>query len=243
MKKYLMLLGADIKNMGRDPMLLFASGAPLLLLALMRLGVPAARDLLAAYVPFDLAQFYPLIAVFFSLLPAMLWGLTTAFLYLDEKDNGLTAYFFITPLRKSGYLAYRLSFPLVFSFAFTVLLAATNGLVVFTLWQIMVFAVLSSVLSLVFFFALAALAHNKVEGLALGKALGVILLGPVASGILPSPLKYLGAIFPPFWSAEFLFASMNRGPAWYLVLAAGAAVALHALPLVLLFRRYLKNLA
>jgi fluoroquinolone transport system permease protein len=243
MKKYLLLLGADLKNMGRDPMLVFASAAPLLLLALMRFAVPPARDLVAAYLSFDLTQFYPLIAVFFSLLPALLWGLTTAFLYLDEKDTGITAYLFITPLRKNGYLAYRLSFPLVFSFVFTVILTLANGLVTFTVLQVLVYAALSSCLSLVVFFALAAFAHNKVEGLALGKALGVIMMGPVAAGLLPGPLKYLGGVFPPFWSAEFVFASMSRMPVWYLALVLGAALTLHALPLLFLFRRYLKNLA
>jgi fluoroquinolone transport system permease protein len=242
MKKYLIMLGADFKNMGRDPLLFLPSAAPLLILLLMRVGVPYLNRLLITYTAIDISAYYPFLVLFFSLMPAMLWGLTTAFLCLDENDNRISTYLFITPLRRTGYLVYRISFPVLFSFLFTLLLTAANGLVVFPVLMIFIFSLFSSCLGLFFFLALTVFAHNKVEGLALGKALGVILLGPVAAGLLPAPLKYIGGILPPFWPVEYMLTTGNGSAAFYRLITIGIALCLHAIPIAYLFRRYLRKL-
>jgi fluoroquinolone transport system permease protein len=242
MKKYLILLSADFKNMGRDPMLILSSVAPILLLAVMRFGVPLASELLHTYTSFDLKEYYMLIALFLSLLPAMLWGFMTAFLSLDEHDNRISSYLFITPIRKTGYLCYRLSFPLVFSCTFTLIMLSLNGLAVFTSVEILFFAFFSSLLGLFFFLTLVTFAHNKVEGLALGKALGVVLLGPIASFILPVPLKYIGCIFPPFWSAELVVHLKSGAAVLDIILIMGTALCAHILPLIFLYKRYMRSL-
>jgi len=242
MKKYLRLLSADFKNIGRDPMLILSTAAPFLLLAILRWGVPMAAQLLGTYLSFDLKKYYLLIALFLCLLPAMLWGFLTAFLSLDEHDSRVSSYLFITPLKKSGYLCYRLSFPLVFSGFFTILMLSLNGLVYFTIAQVLLYAMFSSFLGLFFFFTLVTFAHNKVEGLALGKMLGVILLGPVAGYLLPAPLKYIGGILPPFWSAELVLALRSGAAALDLTLILGTALCVHVFPLIFLFKRYMRSL-
>ncbi|MBN1797096.1 MAG: hypothetical protein JW822_00870 [Spirochaetales bacterium] len=242
MKKYICLLSSDFKNIGRDPLLILASAAPLLLLAVMRFGVPLAAELLRTYVSFNLEEYYVLIALFLSLLPAMLWGFMTAFLSLDEHDSGISSYLFITPLRKSGYLCYRLSFPLLFSCFFTVLMLGLNGLIYFTVVQVLFYAGFSSLLGLFFFLTMITFAHNKVEGLALGKALGVVLLGPVAGYLLPVPLKYIGGIFPPFWSSELILALRNGTAVLQLSLIMSVALCVHLVPLIFLFKRYVRSI-
>jgi fluoroquinolone transport system permease protein len=242
MKKYMRLLSTDFKNIGRDPLLIFSSAAPLLLLAVMRFGVPLTAVLLQNYLSFNLKEYYVLIALFLSLLPSMLWGFMTAFLSLDEHDSRISSYLFITPLRKSGYLCYRLSFPLLFSCFFTVLLLAFNGLIFFSVVQVLFYAGFSSLLGLFFFLTMVTFAHNKVEGLALGKALGVVLLGPVAGYLLPVPLKYIGGIFPAFWSSELILAFRNGTAPLQLILIMSIAFCVHLVPLIFLFKRYLIKL-
>lgn len=49
---------------------------------------------------------------------------------------------------------------------------------------------------------LASIANNKVEGLAIGKATGVILIVPCLTCIVKSNWLFLLSAFPTFWVSE-----------------------------------------
>ncbi|MBP8292231.1 MAG: hypothetical protein KAX65_05625, partial [Caldilineaceae bacterium] len=53
--------------------------------------------------------------------------------------------------------------------------------------------------------ALATLAQNKVQGLALMKAAGIVLFPPVVAYFVAQPWQWLLAILPTWWPAQVLW--------------------------------------
>jgi fluoroquinolone transport system permease protein len=82
---------------------------------------------------------------------------------------------------------------------------------------------------------LVAFAQNKVQGLALAKILGALMVGPVAAWFMPEEWQVLAGIVPPFWPVKALWVAARGGPWWPWVMG-GALI--HAVLLWLLLRRF-----
>ena len=86
---------------------------------------------------------------------------------------------------------------------------------------------------------LAALAKNKVEGLAVMKGLGIFLLVPVAAWFVPEPWQWLLGVFPTFWATKGYWLASTGEP--YLWVAACGFVYASAI-VALLLRRFQSGL-
>jgi len=71
---------------------------------------------------------------------------------------------------------------------------------------------------------LVTVASNKVEGLAVAKALGIMMAAPFAGYLLKSPLSLMAGLLPPFWPTMAIVMGYNRGSAFWLYVLAGTAV-------------------
>jgi len=83
---------------------------------------------------------------------------------------------------------------------------------------------------------LAAFASNKVEGLAMTKAFGILFFAPVVGYFINSNWQYAAGIAPTYWVSKALLAGVGNGGGYWAYVAAGAAV--HILIIVLLLRRF-----
>ena len=92
MGKITALLKGDYKNISRDSILILVSIAPMLILLLLRFGLPLTSVLLLEKLSFDLSEYYPLIVSFMILLVPMMYGMITGFMILDERDENLLTY-------------------------------------------------------------------------------------------------------------------------------------------------------
>ncbi len=240
MGKLTALLKGDYKNISRDSILILVSIAPVLILLLLRFGIPLISALLLDKLSFDLSIYYPLIVSFMMQLTPMMFGMITGFMILDERDEDLLIYLSITPLGKTGYLGFKLLSPVFMSFIFTLILFVFNGLVPFSGIRAVPVALLIAMEAPIIALFLAAFAGNKIEGLALGKAYGIILLAPFAAWFIKSNLQFVAGILPTFWvSKGYLLQGGSVTLFWFYI---GMGFVVHLI-YILVFLKIFRNKA
>jgi fluoroquinolone transport system permease protein len=230
--------GNDLRNVLRDPVLLTFLLAPLFAVALLRLAVPFAAAYLDRRYGFDLTAYYPLLLSLVLIgLPGG-FGSLVGFMFLDERDDDTLNALRVTPISMTGYVGYRISAAVAASFLYVLGCVYLTGLVPASLLPNLVpAALLAGLFSPVAALMLVALADNKVEGIAISKALGVFLLGPLAAYFVGSDWQILLGALPTYWPARAFWVAADGGNAWPFLLI-GAA---YNLSLVFLLMRLLKK--
>ena len=194
------LIVSDAMNISRDPMLVFAvvlSLAPAAAFALWRDALNS--EALAAFGVEDFARYVAPIAL---LLPAALVGWVTGFLLLEDRDDGSLLAIDVTPLGKSGFVAYRVTVTALVVIGVS-LFSARLIVPQIALGTAVALAVLVAGYAVLAAVVLPAVARNKVEGLALTKLTNIASIVPLVA-IIPSPWRYLGGLVPSFWVGELL---------------------------------------
>jgi fluoroquinolone transport system permease protein len=204
--KWSLLVRADFRHVLRDEMLLFALCGPVILTVLLSFGFPAVQAWVQATWAVDIGVYASFVLSFFMLLTPLILGMIAGFIMLDERDEGVLHYYAITPLKKSGYVLYRLTVPVGFGFLLTGGMYVFSGLAADFSWRIVPVLLLLATFTPMLALFLSAFAHNKVEGIALAKACGVLFLAPVAAYFFSSGWSYLAGILPPFWAAKAFLA-------------------------------------
>jgi len=164
----------------------------------------------------DLSVYLPVIVGFvFIWLAPLSVGLWSTLLFLEEKENGLKT-IALLPISRSGFLAYRLWLPGLYSF-FLVLL----GLVVCSP-QVQSYALLSGVsfvaalqtplLTLLLF----RFSSTRVQALQLSQLLRLIEFGVLFAFFWPAQWQNLaGLVFPPYWILKtYLIGGQGLNEAW-----------------------------
>ena len=208
MKKIMVLALNDVKNIRRDSMLLPIIIAPIMLTLLARFGIPAIRIIVLEKLSFDIYPYYDFIALLFLMVIPMMVSIIEGFILLDDKDDEMLSYFAITPLTKSGYLKYRLMSSLIMCFILINLFLLFSNLVKYSFLKFMLLSFLASLEGAIGAIILATFASNKVEGLALSKALSLLILPPAIAYFVKSKLHWLGAFIPHFWMEKSFMAAL-----------------------------------
>lgn len=230
---------ADVRNIYRDGVLLMVLFAPVLIILVARYLVPLAANLILDRTGFQLAEHYSLIIGFMVLLTPMMFGIITGFLILEERDEEIITYLSVTPLSRSGYIAYRLTAPVLASFLVSFLFLGITGLTPFKPLPAMMVALTVSLEAPIMALFLAAFANNKVEGMALSKAFGIMFLAPFAAYFIRSGWEYLAGIFPTFWITKSFLAIYRPQGNFWLFIAIGLAS--HTLFIMMLLKRFLRR--
>ena len=227
----------DLKSIKRDSLLIYMLIIPPLMVLLVRLILPWLTNRLADNFAFDLVPYYPMLLSFFFVLQLpLLFGLLVGLLILDERDDDTLTALRVTPISMTGYAIYRGGAATLLSTLYIVIALPSTGLMPLTLLPALIpIAVLSGVLAPLFGLILATIASNKVEGLALMKALGIFLLGPLAAYFIDSNWQLLMGILPTYWPAKAFWVASEGGNFWpYVVVGAIYSLLLVAL----LLRRF-----
>lgn len=198
------LFVVGLRQVLRDGMLLLLLPAPFFAGWLLHLLLPLAAELLDAWLGFSLPPWYPLCDAFLMAIAPSMVAMISAFLMLDERDEGVGSYFSVTPAGGNAYLLARLGWPMLWAFASTILVQKLFGLSLHSLSVIVSAALISALQGVVMAMLLVSLASNKVEGMALAKLVGVFLLGLPIPWLLGAPIKFLFAPIPSVWIGELL---------------------------------------
>ncbi|SKC87981.1 hypothetical protein [Maledivibacter halophilus] len=232
MKKIIALSYNDLKNVIREPMLLFLILGPLVMSLVLRWLIPLLTQYLLPYT--DLEGYYPLISGFVLIFTPVLLGMLTGFLLLDERDDHVIITLIITPLAKNDYIVYRVLLPTIISFLYGLLILPLVDLVNVDIITIIPIAILAALEAPLIALYLVVFAGNKVEGLALSKALGIFMLAPIAGYFLDSKLKLLAGFIPFYWPVMALVIGNYSDILYWIHILIGLVIHLIFLKLLLI---------
>jgi len=237
--RFAFLALADLRQANRDPMLEVLLFAPILILGLVRFGLPPLQKALLQYTGFDLSPHYPFVFSMVPMLMPLMVGMVVGFILLDERDENILTVIAVTNLSRSSYLVYKTLLPLLYSSLLSFLSLHLTGRSLFPLFLSAPGVITASLIAPCIAFFLAAYAENKVSGLVLAKAAGVLLIFPVIAYLLPAQWTYLMAPAPTFWiSLHFTALAEGKALAWP---ALAAGLLLMCSLLVFFIRRFEKR--
>ncbi len=218
-------------------MLVAVSIAPLLAACFFRFAIPYIERLLCGYFgkASILAGYYLLFDMFLSLITPYMFCFASAMVMLTEYDENMTNYIAVTPIGKSGYLISRLAFPVAISFLASVVIMLLFTLTVWSFYMIIITCLLTCALSIAVSLFIFIFSHNRVEGMAMAKLSGLIMLGLPMPFFITSNVQYLFSILPSFWIAKLC---IDR---YYLFLL--PAILITALWVYILFKKFSIKLA
>ncbi|WP_343846207.1 hypothetical protein [Faecalicatena contorta] len=133
----------------------------------------------------------------------------SAFLLLEERDEGLNAFYQITPAEGYSYLTARIGLPMTGAFIITILVAAAFNLSSLSFGVILSSSLISSFTSIFLAMMIVSVAGNRVEGLALSKLMGISFIGLILIWFIPAPYSYFMAFLPSFWIGKILMDGVN----------------------------------
>lgn len=220
---YVMLKG-DFKNISRDLMLLFILISPLIIALVFNFLIPYAENILEAELKFQLAEHHLFILSFIIMLVPMMYGIIISFLIIEEKDENILSYLFVTPLSKVEYLFYRTIVAVIMSAFFNIFILYYLNLVEIKLIQSLPVIMLASLNSILTVLIIVTFAKNKVEAFAYAKISGALFIAPLIGYLFKSNWRYLAAVFPPFWISEAFISIYSNNFNYLSALAAGVII-------------------
>jgi fluoroquinolone transport system permease protein len=226
----------DAASVRRDSLLWGMLLVPLGLALATRWLLPGLFASVGRLVGIDIMLYY---GAFFGyvllLLPPAICGMVVGFLLLDQRDEQTLLAMRVTPLPFSGYLAYRLALPMLLSLLMTLLALPLAGVTTLSLAQLLPLVLLAAPLAPLLALFLAAFAANKVQGFALQKLMGLLLVGPAVAAFVPEPWRYLFGLMPTATPAALLWTMEAGAPFNWLVWLGGLVY--QGLLLALLLRK------
>jgi len=204
MKPMLRSFALFVRQITGDGMLFAVLLAPLLAACAFRFGIPALEALLCGELglPSVLSGYYRLFDIFLAALTPYMFCFASSLVILTECDEQMAVCLAVTPVGKKGYIVSRLVFPAGLSFFASLLLLGSFSLTDWTLPLMLSACLLTGALSVAVCLLLVSFSHNRVEGMALGKLSGIMLLGLPVPFFLFSEAQYLFSPLPSFWIAK-----------------------------------------
>jgi len=224
MKKYLSLIKYEMKNLIKDLMNLFMLIYPFLMLFICGYLLPAivARTSEAG----SNSQAVTMLIAFVLTLSigGFMMGAMLGFALLDNRDENILLNIAVSPVTVSGYATFKIIYTyilavvsnlvmvgglkLIASDAYTVTYGGVQiGLLdALNFGYILIFSLVSALIVPFVAMILAAVAKNKIEGFALVKGGGLIVMLPmlILLDTFQDAKQYIFGIFPNFWPLKAL---------------------------------------
>lgn len=211
----------DIRGTYRDPLLVMVVLAPVIWTSLVAILTPMFTEMLAQRYDFDLVPYYPLVLTAFLLLTSIIIaGGLGAFLVLDEVDAGTMTALRVAPVPMSTFFAYRAVTVMLVTTVYVIATLSFSGILepglIPALIPIGLVAGLSAVVTLLLIITMAG---NKIQGIAMLRALGMLIAGlPCLPWFIDSPWSLAFGVLPPYWAAKAFWVASAHGTWWpYLV--------------------------
>lgn len=194
-----------ISEIWNDFMLSVIIIVPILVGLLFKFIIPLAESYLIKILEVSafLSPYYIIFDIILIIIPSSMFAFAAVMVILEQLDNGIAKYLVVTPLGKSGYLLSVIILPTVIFFIYTIINTLIFKLTDITFIQILLTAIISSLIGVANSFIIIAFSHNKIEGLALSKFSVLIILGTLIPFFVNTNIKYIASFLPTFWIGEF----------------------------------------
>lgn len=229
------LLITDSKRVLADAFTLFMYFAPWVTALLVKLGWSSLGE---AYPQWPLDDYRVLTAICVSLMVSLNMGIVLGFQLLEEKEQGVFKAIAVTQLNQNAYLFYRFLLFIVLSALLGFICHALLGLVQVNHFYLMLVLALASLQVPLQALMISSLAKNSIEGFAVMKGTGFMLLVPLlVTHFFPDVLwSWAAAVFPYFWVIKmYHYLVAENFTAFYVCLLAGSC---YQLLLIGLLKRF-----
>lgn len=222
----------------RQDMMLFASCfAPVLVGFIFKLAIPVFEKAMGSWagIPDVLTPYYGLFDMFFSMLTPTMFCFAAAMVILEEHDDHIEQYFFVSTLGRKGYLISRIGIPAQIAFLATLVLLPIFKLSALSIIEIIFLAIMGALQGVIIALLIVTLSTNKLEGMAVTKLSTLTMLGAFVPYFLPSPIQYILLFLPSFWVGKAIMDSN--------LIDMLTALASASLWIVLLMKKYWKKIS
>lgn len=209
MKHTMKLFRIGLRQIISDGMLLIMLPAPILVGFFFKYAIPFINEILMKNLSFSLSPWYGLMDAILLCLTPMLIGTLSAFLLLDERDEGLGAYYQITPASGYPYLTARIGIPMLWACMVSILVSVVFHSTPISFEVILMCSFISCATGMCFAMMISTMAGNRVEGIAFSKVAGLSFIGLFMVWFVPAPYQYIGSILPSFWIGKLLMEGPN----------------------------------
>jgi len=195
---YKSFLLSELKKWFRDPMMKFMLIYPIFFGFIGRYVVPAIAK--SSQFKVDSASDYILSGLI--LITPMIYGALIGFSILDDRDDKVLTSIRVTPLSVHQFISFRLIIGLILSFLGCIFVLWFSNIGNLTAGQIIALSLLSALATPISGLAINALAHNKIEGFAVMKGTGTIIIIPIIALYFSDAKELFFSIIPGFWPAK-----------------------------------------
>ena len=231
----------DIRGTYRDPLLVMIVVAPIIWTTGVAFLTPLFTEMLSRRYDFDLVPYYPLVLTAFLLLTSIIIvGGLGAFLVLDEVDAGTMTALRVTPVALRDFFGYRAATVIVVAAVYVIATTSLSGILAPRMFPALIpIGLLSGLSAVVCLLLIVTVAGNKIQGLAMLRALGMLIAGlPCLPWFIDSAWNLAFGVLPPYWPAKAFWVASDHGTWWPYLVAGVAYNLLIAWPL---FRRFVER--
>ena len=152
-----------------------------------------------------LAPYYGLFDLIFSMLAPIMFCFVTAMVVLEEHDDHIENYLFITTLGRKGYLISRIFLPVVIAFIMTVILLPVFKLTALSAVEVLLLSGTGALQGIIIALLIVTLSTNKLEGMAVTKMSTLTILGAFAPYFVRGRISYILSFLPSFWIGKTIY--------------------------------------
>lgn len=208
---YMSFIKSEIKKWTRDPMMGFMLIYPIIFAFLGRYLLPWLSEKYG----FNFEPFTDLILVILVLFIPIAFGALIGFSLLEDRDDNILINIRVTPLSIHQFLSLRLVGIYILCVIATIFVIWFSKVGNLAMKNIISISLLASLEAPISGLLINALARNKIEGFAIMKAGGSIVVFPIVALFFNGAKELFFSFAPGFWSAKVI-SSLVRGGGLYL---------------------------
>ncbi|NLW23282.1 MAG: ABC transporter permease subunit [Tissierellia bacterium] len=208
---YISFIKSEFKKWVRDPMMLFMLIYPVIFAILGRYLLPWLTERYG----FNFEPFTDLILVILVLFIPIVYGSVIGFSLLEDRDDNVFINIRVTPLSIHQFIFFRLVGAYILSVLATIFVICFSKVGDISMKHIISISLLASLEAPIAGLLINALAKNKIEGFAVMKAGGSIIVFPIVALFFNGVKELFFSFAPGFWSAKVI-SSLVRGGGLYL---------------------------
>jgi fluoroquinolone transport system permease protein len=202
---------ADLRALGRDPLLRLLLVAPGGLVAVLIIGIPLVEGWVAGASDIDLAPHRPLLVAFIACVTMPIFlGAMAGLLVLEDRESGILPAIAVSPAGLQSYLVVRCGWAA--GAAAATLGGALSLYGGIALRVVALVAVLGGGYAMVVLLLVGSLADDRLEGLVVVKALTLPLALPLLVAVVDAPWTWLLALLPSFTPVVALLEGVEAQP-------------------------------
>jgi len=218
MKQLGKIIISDFKLIFRDPTLKIFLFLPIMIFVVVDLLLP----LLIERFPI-MNNFVSFILIVATVEVTQMFGLIYSLMLIDEKETEVAKIYGVLPVSKGSFILSRFIIPILITILVSWLLLATQPFYTLSLFNTLLFSILTGLMVPVYALCVSILSKNRLEGMVWIKVFNVIVVVPVAAFFLPAVYSWFFVLFPSHWACQSLL-DIIEGQPFLLNLLIGAGL-------------------